>query len=81
MADVVDAVVEALGPRAAAVARVVFAVPRVRTVVGEEDDQRVVVLTDIPQELHHPAEVVVHVLHHAGIDFHASRSEGLFLRA
>ena len=40
------------------------------TVIAEEDEYGVVVFADLLQVFDEPADVVVHVLHHAGVEFH-----------
>ncbi len=47
MPDIADAVVELPEPVAASVAGIVFAAPGVRTVVAEEEDDRVLVLAGV----------------------------------
>ncbi len=72
VSNVIDAVVELGVPLAATVARIVFAVPGIRAVIRQKNHDGVVVFTDILEKLHDPPEMVIHVVYHAGIDFHSS---------
>ncbi|MNN30863.1 hypothetical protein D3C81_1445260 [compost metagenome] len=52
-----------------------------RAVVRHEHDQRVVVLSTLPQVIDQTANVMVEVVDHGGVDFHLPRLDLLLLRA
>jgi hypothetical protein len=45
-------------------------------VVAEHDEDRVLVLADLLQVVDQPPDVVVHVLHHAGVELHLLAEQG-----
>ncbi len=71
MSKIIDAVIELAEPLAAKVTGIVFAVPGIRAVIRQKDQDGVVLFTDILEKLHDPPEMVIHVVYHARIDLHS----------
>ena len=71
VSKIIDTVIKLGEPLATPVTGIVFAVPGIRTVIGKKDYDSIVVFTDILEKFYDSPIMVIHIVYHAGIDFHS----------